>query len=238
MITLVFAALVAGFPAADPPPVIAWLNSHKVEFHYRDPVPNLAEQLLVEALKPENVDDPWFKERWDVLEIIGTHLGDLAIGDETLPRRYEAAFPTTTDTGRKLLIAAVKICGDETSQKAVAGWLKDPAYGALKTDLEALQSHLKDPKRKHYREVPVKTPHDVDMLWGNFYVTGEYEPVSRILDVFDGPDDKDTPVLRRVAKFSLGANLQRHKKLVELIQKHRKERGAGSEKVLGELILE
>ena len=50
--------------------------------------------------------------------------------------------------------------------------------------------------------------------------------------------DKDTPVLRRVAKFSLGANLQRHKKLVELIQKHRKERGAGSEKVLGELILE
>ena len=56
--------------------------------------------------------------------------------------------------------------------------------------------------------------------------------------VFDGPDDKDTAVLRRVAKFSLGANLQRHKKLVELIQKHRKERGPGSEKALGELILE
>jgi len=86
--------------------------------------------------------------------------------------------------------------------------------------------------------LPVKTPHDVDLRWGNFYITGEYEPVSAILDVFDRPDDNDTPVLRRVAKFSLGSNLQRHPRLVELIQKHRKERGAGSEKALSELILE
>jgi hypothetical protein len=62
--------------------------------------------------------------------------------------------------------------------------------------------------------------------------------VSAILDIFDRPDGKDTPVLRRVAKFSLGSNLQRHPRLVELIQKHRKERGAGSEKALSELILE
>jgi hypothetical protein len=221
VIALTVALLAPGFAAGDPPPVIAWLNSHNAE-----------------SLKPENIDDPWFKERWDVLEILGTHLGDLAIGDKELTRRYEAAFSTTTDTGRKLIIAALKVCGDETSKEAVADWLNNAAFAPLKNDLEALQRHLKDAKRKHYRDVPVKTPHDVDMLWGNFYITGDYEPVARILDVFDGPDDKETAVLRRVARFSLGANLQRHKKLVELIQKHRKERGAGSEKVLSELILE
>jgi len=224
-------------PPVDLPPVVPEFGP-RLENYYRKPDPKIAEQFLVELLKPENVDHKWFNGHADVLDIMGTQLGDLANGHEELVRRYEAAFSQTTLKGKQVIVAALKVCGDESSQKVIVGWLTDAAHKDVKNDLEALLKHLTDPRRKHFRELPVKTPHDVDLLWGNFYITGEYDPVSAILDIFDRPDDKDTAVLRRVAKFSLVSNLQRHPRLVEVIQKHRKERGAGSEKVLSELILE
>jgi hypothetical protein len=235
---VILTAAVLGFPPGDLPPVIPAFGP-KLENYYKKPDPKLAEQFFIEILKPENIDHPWFIKRGDVLEIMGTQLGDLAKGKGERVRSYEAAFPSCTRQGKKLIIAALKVCGDEPSQAAVSAWLKDAADKELKGELEALQAHLADPERRHFRELPVKTPHDIDLLWGNFYITGEYEPVSRILDVFDRPeDDKDAAVLRRVGKFSLGSNLQRHPRLVEVIQKHRQERGAGSEKALSELIIE
>ncbi len=225
------------FPPVDLPPVVPAFGG-RLENYYRKPDPKIAEEFLVALLQPENLDHKWFDAHTDVLEIMGTQLGDLARGREEIVRRYEAAFAGTTVRGKRVLLAALKVCGDETSESAAAGWLKDDGNAAVQEDLEALQKHLADPHRKHFRELPVKTPHDVDLLWGNFYITGEYEPVSTILDIFDRPDDDQTPVLRRVAKFSLGSNLQRHPRLVALIQKHRKERGAGSEKTLSELIVE
>jgi hypothetical protein len=224
-------------PPVDLPPAVPEFGP-RLETYYRKPDPKIAEQFLAELLKPENIDHKWFNDHADVLDIMGTQLGDLANGHEELVRRYEAAFAQTTLKGKRVIVAALKVCGDETSQKVVAGWLTDAAHKDVKNELDGLSKHLTDPKREHFRELPVKAPHDVDLLWGNFYITGEYEPVSAILDIFDRPEDKDTAVLRRVAKFSLGSNLQRHPRLVEVIQKHRKERGAGSEKVLSELILE
>src|SRR5262245_45522423 len=226
-----------GLPPVDLPPVVPAFGP-KLENFYKKPDPRIAEQFLAELLKPENIDHKWFNGHADVLDIMGTQLGDLANGHEELVRRYEAAFSETTLKGKQVIMAALKICGDETSQKVVAGWLTDAAHKDVKNELDGLSKHLTDPNRKHFRELPVKTPHDVDLLWGNFYITGEYKPVSAILDVFDRPEKEDTAVLRRVAKFSLGSNLQRHPRLVEVIQKHRKERGADSEKVLSELILE
>ena len=69
----------------------------------------------------------------------------------------------------------------------------------------------------------------------NFFITGEYAPVSRILDVFDRADVDET--MKRVAKWSLGSNLQQHPKLVELVTKNAKDRPAGSKKVIDEVIL-
>jgi hypothetical protein len=237
LVATLLTAAALSFPPADLPPVVPAFGP-RLENYYRKPDPKIAEEFLVALLKPENLEHKWFDAHTDVLDIMGTQLGDLAREREETIRRYESEFPKTTVRGKRVLLAALKVCGDESSEKTVAGWLKDEGNAALKDDLEALQKHLADPDRKHFRELPVRTPHDVDLLWGNFYITGEYEPVSTILDVFDRPDDDQTPVLRRVAKFSLGSNLQRHPQLVALIQKHRQERGAGSEKALSELILE
>ena len=83
----------------------------------------------------------------------------------------------------------------------------------------------------------LKTPDDLDLLWSNFFITGEYEPVARILDVFDLPDAKENEVLKRVGRWSLGSNLQQHPKLVELVRKHTAERPKESRKVIDELIV-
>jgi hypothetical protein len=236
-LAIVVAAIALWLPPAGLPPVVSEFGP-RLENYYRKPDPKIADQFLTELFKPENIDHPWFNDHADVLDIMGTQLGDLANGREELVRRYEEIFPKATRKGKQVIVAALRVCGDEKSRSAVSEWVNDFANSESKNELEALHEHLADRKRKHFRELPVKTPHDVDLLWGNFYITGEYKPVATILDVFDRPDDKDSLVLYRVIRFSLGSNLQRHPRLVEVIQKHRKERGPGSEKLLSELILE
>jgi hypothetical protein len=61
--------------------------------------------------------------------------------------------------------------------------------------------------------------------------------VSRILDVFDMPAAKENEVLKQVARWSFGLNVQNHPKLVELVRKHKKDRPAGSQKVIDETII-
>ena len=76
------------------------------------------------------------------------------------------------------------------------------------------------------------------MLWVNFFITGEYAPISRILDVFDLPDAKENETMKRVARWSFGSNVQQHPKLVELVLKNKKDRPEGSKKVIDQTIIQ
>jgi hypothetical protein len=172
-----------------------------------------------------------------VLLLIGAQLGDIGIGQPKVVRAYEVALADAPTKGRRVIVRALMNCGDRETIKQVDAWLADKRYADVRPELEALKKHLQDPKRKHVRDRPAREPKDIDLLWANFFITGEYTPVSRILDVFDLPDAKENEVLKGVARWSLGSNLQQHPKLVELIQKHARERPAGSRKVIDQLIL-
>src|SRR5262245_18629453 len=100
-----------GLPPVDLPPVVPEFGP-RLENYYQKPDPRIAEQFLAELLKPENIDHQWFHGHEDVLDIMGTQLGDLANGREKLIRRYEAAFSETTLKGKQVILAALKICGD------------------------------------------------------------------------------------------------------------------------------
>src|SRR5262249_40919802 len=152
--------------------------------------------------------------------IIAAQLGDIAAGKSEVVRKYEAALQTAPVAGQKVIIGALMNCGDKDTAKKIDGWLTDKRLLPVKPELEALQKRLADPKRKHVRDRPAKTPDDLDLLWSNFFITGEYAPISRILDVFDQPDAKENEVMKRVAKWSLGSNLQQHPKLVEIVEKN------------------
>jgi hypothetical protein len=206
-------------------------------FYYLNPDAKIGPKMLRELLKKENLEHPFFIKRDDVPGLIGAQIGDIGAGKPEIVREYEATFADATPAGRKVVIRALENAGDKDTAKKVGEWIKDPKFADQKADLEALKKHLENPKRQHARDRPAKEPKDLDLLWVNFFVTGEYAPVSRILDVFDLPDAKENEVLKRVARWSFGSNVQQHPKLVELVQKHKKDRPEGSQKVIDQTII-
>src|SRR5262245_28074093 len=205
-------------------------------YYYTSPDPELGPKLLTDLLRKGNVDHPWFANKDHVLFLIGAQLGDMAAGRPKAVRAYEAALADAPLAGRRVILRALTNCGDVQTLKRVDAWLSDRRHADVRGELEALKKHLEDPQRKHVRDRPARGPDDLDFLWGNYFITGEYAPVARILDVFDLPDERENEVLKRVARWSFGSNLQQHPKLVELVQKHAKDRPEGSRKVLDELL--
>jgi len=211
--------------------------SESSAYYYKSPDPSLGPKMLKALLKKENLEHPWFAQNGYVMGLISAQLGDIAAGNPKIVREYEANLPGATLAGRKVIVQTLKNCGDKDTVKNIDAWLADPKYADIQSELKDLKKHIEDPNRKSVRDRPAKDPDDLDLLWCNFFITGEYAPVSRILDVFDLPDAKENEVLKRVARWSLGSNLQRHPRLVELIRKHTNERASGSRKVVDQMIL-
>jgi hypothetical protein len=220
--------------APDLPPFVKE-HAKTVTFYYRSPDPALGPKLLKDLLKKENLDHPWFAKNDHVLLLNAALLGDMAAGNPKAVRQVEAAFADAPPAGRRLVVRSLMNCGDGDTLKRVDAWLADPRYADSRPDLEALKKHLEAPGKKHVRDRPAKSPDELDLLWGNFFVTGEYAPVSRILDVLDRPDTPDNQVLRRVARWSLGSNMQQHPRLARLVREHAPDRSGGSRKVVEEL---
>jgi hypothetical protein len=237
---LAFAFLaIAGFvqQGAEPPPFVK-NNVQRMMTYYRAKDPALGPKLMTELLKTDNIDSPWFNDKEHVLMIIGSQLGDIVIAQPKLVREYEAAFAKTSPPGRRVIIRALTNCGDAETVKKIDDWLADKNLADSRSQLANLKKYLEDPEHKHLRDQPAKTPDDLDLLWANFFTTAEYAPVSRILDVLDLPDTPQNETMRRVAKWSISANLQQHPKLVEILQQHAKDRPEASRKVIGELIVQ
>jgi hypothetical protein len=230
--------LVAGFVGqpADVPPFVKQY-SKPTTFYYKSPDPRLGPKLLKELLKKENLEHPFFAMRGHVLVLLSALLGDIATGKPEIVRAYEAAFNDAAVAGRRIIIRSLMNCGDRQTIKQVEAWLDDRRHADLQPELKALKKHLQDPARKHARARRARTPDDLDLLWVNFFVTGEYPPVARILDVLDLPAAKENEILKRVARWSLASNMEQHPKLVELVRKHVKERPKMSRKVVEELLV-
>ncbi|HEV3261359.1 MAG TPA: hypothetical protein VG013_31190 [Gemmataceae bacterium] len=220
---------------SDLPPFVKE-HAKTVTFYYQTPDPALGPKLLRELLKKENLEHPWFAKNDYALLLNAALLGDIAAGNPKIVRAYEAAFTDAPPAGRRVIVRSLMNCGDPETLKRVDAWLADQRYADSRPELEALKKHLEDPGRKHVRDRPARDPDDLDLLWGNFFITGEYAPVARILDVLDLPDAQDNLVLKRVARWSLGSNMQQHPRLVKLVQEHARGRPEASRKVIDELI--
>jgi hypothetical protein len=217
-------------------PPFAKEHAKALTFYYLSPDAAVGPKLLKELLKKENLEHPSFATNDYALLLNAALLGDIAAGKPDVVRRYEATFTDTTRAGRHVIIRSLLNCGDRETLRRVDAWLADGRYADSRPELEALKRHLEDPNRKHVRDRPARHPDDLDLLWCNFFITGEYAPVSRILNVLDLPDAPDNLVLKRVARWSLGSNLQQHSKLLKLVEDHAPGRPDRSRKVIVELI--
>jgi hypothetical protein len=225
--------------AADQPsgrPPLIERGSKATTYYYLSPDPKLAVELLDDVLKKENLEHPWFRNRSDVLRIIAAQIGLIARGHPELVRQCEARFDGATPAGRRLILRSLRVCGDEPTLGQIDKWLAREEDAAVRKDLQETRDHIADPRRKRFREKAPTSPHEMDLLWADFFITGEYEPVSRILDVLDIPSEKSNPILRGVAGWSLRANMRQHPKLVELLRKHTDQRAEPSRKVVNEYL--
>jgi hypothetical protein len=208
----------------------------KMTYYYKSPDPRLGPQMLKTLLKDENLAHPWLVKNDHVRELVAAQLGDIAAGKPKIVREYESTFPETSPAGRRVIIRALMNCGDAETLKRVDAWLADKQNAAVRLELEALAKHLRDPKRKHARDRLAREPRELDLLWVNFFITGEYAPVARILDVLDLPEARENAVLKRVARWSLGSNMQQHPRLVEILRQHARQRPAASRRAVEELL--
>ncbi len=212
----------------DPPPFVKEY-AQTVPFYYKAPDPKLGPKMLKELLKDETLQHPLFKKDNHYVAMLNAALlGDMARGQPKIVREYEAAYADASPDGRKVIRRALENCGDADTVK----WIAD------RKELADLKALLEDPKHKHVRDRQAKTPDELDLLWVNFFITGEYAPISRILDVFDLPDAKENETMKRVARWSFGSNVQQHPKLVELVVKNKKDRPEGSKKVIEQTIIQ
>lgn len=233
---LVLATVLWAQPGNLPPFVGKYVQ--KVKFYYTAPNPELGDELLQALLQKENLEHPWLLSNQPVLKILSAQLGDIAWGHPEILRKYEAQFEGASDRGKLLILEVLSLCGDDKTLSLAEKWSNQKWSEEVQAGVLKLTMALKTADKPRIFEVPAKQPKDLDLLWANFLITGDYKPVSRILDVFDLPaDTKEVQTLQRVARWSLTSNLKQHPKLLPIIDQHLKERPAGSRKVLDEIIL-
>jgi len=112
----------------------------------------------------------------------------MARGNAELVRTYESRFVAVTQPGKLFLLTCLQICGDQETVKQIKAWQRDAKNSDLKKALETARHAVSNPKRSLPRDRPPRFPTELDLLWVDFLVTGEYPPVARILDVLDRQD--------------------------------------------------
>jgi hypothetical protein len=175
--------------SAGEPDKLQELSRFLQEYH-RAPAPELAPKMLALLLDGKLIEDPAYSQDRpeQSLKLTGHAFGLIGRKEPKLVRLYETRFPKASKAGRALLLEAFWACGDQQTVKLLEEWEKDPAQSDLKEEIEATRKFLAQPVRPLPRDLPARSPTDLDLLWTDFLISGEYAPVSRILDVFDQPD--------------------------------------------------
>src|SRR5258706_12603017 len=91
--------------------------SQFITYYYTNPQPEKARQMLVDIIKPENLEHPWYKDRGFVFQLMAANLGDIGYGKEEMVRFYESKFAGAPAGGKRIIIRALQTCGDKTKQK-------------------------------------------------------------------------------------------------------------------------
>jgi len=214
------------------PPILP--EATRMMKYYENPDPQRGVKLLKELLKPENLDHPMTsREDGHVLSVLCEQLGYIAKGHPEIVREYEKLFAGTTPTGKYGILRTLRIAGDDQTKKQLDTWLAGEKNEQTLKALEETKRILTAPKREMNRDRAVRTGKDLDMLWADFFATGEYAPISRILDTFES---NVPPGVKSAARWSLESNLKEHPKLVKLIKEHLKERSEANKAEVEKLL--
>ncbi len=153
-------------------------------YHAR-PAPERVPAVLDALFARKALEAPW--RDLGGPEALAHAFGHMARGNAKLVREYESRFPAADGSGQTFLLRALQVCGDDITLKKLEKWSADPGLRDRRKEVEAARTYLADAARQLPRARPARDMADLDFLLVDFLVTGDYAPVSRLLDVLDRP---------------------------------------------------
>jgi hypothetical protein len=120
-----------------------------------------------------------------------------------------------------------------------------PALDAV--PLEAKKPALLDKVKSYFAGSPPKhseltfdsSPELLDTLWGSYFATGNYRPVSRIIAMLPWSKEKDSVeklTVGGMAKYTLASNATRSRDLLAMLKRASRHQPAAVAPILGEVI--
>lgn len=199
--------------------------------YYQKPDPAKLKAFATAFFKPEMVSHAFFTAKPDVQQNLAVFFGIAADGNTDLVRHYESLWEQANEPGRRLLVQALRGCGDDKTSGLVAGWTAG-ANPILEKELELLGASLKAAKRPRPSDQPPQTPQHLDLCWMQFFATGQFDGPARVLDAIDG----DIVVLRETGKWSFKSLCQQHPQLAKHAKEALAKREGASKQFLEEIL--
>ncbi len=123
----------------------------------------------------------------EVLGAVAYIFARIAQQEPALVPKYREVFVKTSHPGRLFVLMVLELCGDEKVEVFLKEKLDDKNFKLEKPAiLEALKKGIPYPFNPLAQEV--KKAVDIDFLWADFFVTGQKEPLLRIIDVVSRDD--------------------------------------------------
>jgi hypothetical protein len=226
--------------------------------YYRASAPEKAEKFFALLVDEKLIDEPFFNESTEQrLKLTGHSFGLIARGKPKLVRFYESKYASASKRGRLFLLEALWVAGDDETKRKLDQWERDATDRELANwiDFTLIQLEMRGRPMARDRTPPFTatdldvpwetrgwsmprdrlplTATDLDLLWCDFLITGEYVPVSHILGVLELPD-----LLRQRINEELEKNPQRRNELFDVLQEVKLAKGNPPALIEGDLDLE
>lgn len=149
--------------------------------YYKEPHPELIPDALQYILQNNILNKDNF---WPLAYIFGK----IALMNPTLVDNYLDILDNQNEYKKRLFVVyALTICGNDKVRSHLDSKLSDPEWA---NDKKLLDSALKQKFPLPYSpiETDVTSSNDLDMLWAEFFVTGDTEAVSKIIHVINRDD--------------------------------------------------
>ena len=103
-------------------------------------------------------------------------------------RDYEALLEEATPRGKIFLLSLLGMVGDEHTQKLLNDRFYDDAYRDLQQEIADTLGRLPATEKINALQRVIRSGFDLDLLWVEFFITGNKQAVSRIIRSLDWPD--------------------------------------------------
>lgn len=138
-------------------------------------------------------------------------------------RSYEAQLDEATPNGKVYILSLLGMVGDEHTQSFLNNRFADDAYKDLQQEIADTLERLPATEKIDVLQRSIRSSFDLDLLWIEFQITGNKEPVRRIIRTLDWRDVireklRDWLSLAPATQF-FGRSISRHHRTLDRLSK-------------------